>query len=159
MSASSDRRPLIVLAVLAVVAVVLFAFGAFGAAGSDPEPAWPDWSGGLSLGDPLAADDLRVVGGGCSASGTAITFTGACALLVEPVEGGWPWSKVTRRAKLVAGASPVAVTVTVQERALSTRLDPGESVRVTFTRDGGPLALACLGLGECTALLTEDTVP
>lgn len=159
MAGSSDRRPLVVLAVLAVAAVALFALGAAGAAGSDSGPSWPEWADGSALGDPLTAEDLRVVSGGCSASGTLITFTGSCALLVEPVEGGWPWSKVTRRAKLVAGASPVAVTVTVQERALSTRLDPGESVRVTFTRDGGPLALACLGLGECTALLTEDTVP
>lgn len=159
MAGTSDRRPLIVLAVLAVVAVALFAFGAVGAAGSDSGPSWPDWADGSSLGDPLTAADLRVVSGGCSASGTLITFTGSCALLVEPVEGGWPWSQATRRAKLVAGASPLAVTVTVQDRVLSTHLDPGESVRVTYTRDGGPLALTCLGLGDCTALLTEDTGP
>lgn len=159
MSGGGDRRPLIVLLCLALAAVALFATGAFGAAGKPDTGTSPSWFSGFSLGGRLRPDALVVRAGACSVSGATITFTGGCELEITPVEGGFPWTDATRRAKLVAGEAPVAVALTVQERALTTTLDPGEAVRLVFTRDAGRLALGCLGLGSCTATLAEDSGP
>lgn len=153
----ADRKPLIVLGVLAVVAVVVYVVAVIGAGrGSTAEP-WPQWATpDFSPGDPLTTDDLRG-SSGCGIDGAAITFTGVCRVEVSEVTGGWPWQAATRRAVLVVAAGPVDLSVTLAGKALRTGLDPGEDIRLTYTRDGGDFALACANLAGCAVTLTEDT--
>lgn len=159
MSGSSDRKPLIVLLCLAVLAVAVFVVGAVGASAGPGAGGLPAWARTLSLGRTLTPADLHVAGGTCQIDGSSISVSGACALRVAPVEGGWPWSDVTRRARLVAGDGGVNVAVTVQDQPIDTDLDPGENVRLTFTREGGDLVLRCRVLTGCVVVLAEDSVP
>lgn len=152
--AEGSRRPLVVLGILAVLAVALFGFGvAAGPRGADAE--WPDPFGSFRPGDALRPDELTVESGAC-AVGDEIAFTSGCVLAVAPVEGGWPWQRVTRTARLVAKEGPVRVSLVVQGEPLRTDLKPGKDVRLVFTADGGRLGLACLGLGGCRVALAED---
>lgn len=144
-----------VLAVLVAVGIALFVTGAVGAARADPEPEWPDPFGSFTPADGLRAEELSVTSGACSV-GETIDFAGGCALAVAPVEGGWPWQRVTRTVRLVGVLGTVRMGLTVQGKALRTDLDPGDDVRLTFTRDGGDLVLACLAIGGCTVALAED---
>lgn len=154
-----DRRPLVVLLCLALLAVALFVTGAVGASGG------PDGGGGsslvpqVSLGRGLTADDLRVTSGSCAVEGTSISFVGGCALQVVPADGGRPWSDVTRRARLDVETGTVTVAATIMGKRIDADLDAGEDVRLVFTRDGGDLSLACLAVGSCQVILSEDTVP
>ncbi len=156
-----DRKPLIVLGILALVAILLFVFGVFGARRPVTESAWPQWATpSFSSGDQLTTADLRE-GSSCQFAGQAITFTGVCQLEVRKVTGGFPWEKATRRAVLTAAGQAVGVTVTItldddNEKNMQTALDPGEDVRLTYTREGGKLGLACGTPGGCTVVLSKD---
>jgi len=152
----ADRKPLIVLAVLALVAIAVFVFGAVGAGRGSTAGAWPDWASPKSAGaDQLGADDLRG-SSACTVNGPAITFAGACVVDVLPVTGGFPWERVTRRAILIAGPQTVGLTVTLAGKTLHTDLDPGDDVRLTYTREGGRFALTCLAVGGCAVVLAKD---
>lgn len=152
----ADRKPLIVLAVLALVAIAVFVFGAVGAGRGATAGAWPDWASPTSGGaDQLGAADLTV-SSSCAVNGAAITFVGACVVDVVPVTGGFGWERVVRRAILTAGPQSVGVTVTLAGKALHTTLDPGDNVRLTYTREGGRFALACLAVSGCTVILAKD---
>ncbi len=153
-----DRRPLVVLFCLALVAVAVFVTGAVGVAGGHEGGGTP-WMPKVPLGGALGADDLQVESGSCAVEGTTITFTGGCALKVVPVVGGWPWSDVTRRARLVVDTGSVNVAATVMGKRIDADLGSGEDVRLVFTRDGGDLVLGCLAIGGCKVVLAEDTVP
>lgn len=153
--AEENRKPLIVLVVLVVLAIVLFVTGAVGASRGRPGAGWSNPFGAFSPGDTLRPGELTATGGACAA-GTTITFAGGCSLRVAAVEGGWPWQRVTRSARLTGVSGAVKVGLSVQGKALSTDLDPGDDVRVTFTRDGGALELACLAVGGCTVALAPD---
>lgn len=153
--AEGKRTPLVVLAVLVVLAIGLYVTGAAGAAGGRPEAGWSNPLAGVSVGDRLRPEELARVEGDCSVAAT-ITFVGGCRLAVAPVEGGWPWQRVTRSVRLVGGTGQVRLALTVQGKALRTDLDPGDDVRLTFTRDGGELTMACLAVGGCTVALAED---
>lgn len=154
----SDRRPLIVLLLVGLLALALFGAGAVGAARAPRAEADGSWFG-ARLGGRLDPGDVRVTSGACSVTGGIVTFTGGCALEVARVEGGFPWSDAVRRAVLRATTGPVVVTMRVQGRSLRTTLDPDESVRLVFTRDGGPLGLGCVALGGCAVALLEDSGP
>ncbi len=152
----ADRKPLIVLAVLALVAIAVFVFGVAGVGRGATAGTWPDWASPKSAdADQLRADDLRG-SSACTVNGTAITFAGTCLVDVLPVTGGFPWERVTRRAILTAGPQPVGVTVTLAGKTLHTNLDPGDDVRLTYTREGGRFALTCLSLSGCAVTLAKD---
>lgn len=153
--AEDNRKPLVVLAVLVLLAITLYVTGAVGAAGGGRDAAWSNPIGGVSVGDLLRPDELAATDGNCSV-GAVITFAGGCRLQVAAVEEGWPWQRVTRSIRLVGGAGRVRVSLTIQGKALRTDLDPGDDVRLTFTRDGGELGLACFAVGGCTVTLAED---
>ncbi len=153
----ADRKPLVVLAVLGVLAVALFVAGVLGTGRTATDPGWPSWATPqFAPGDPLPVEDLSG-SSGCSIEGAVITFTTACRVEVARVTGGWPWQAATRRALLVVSAGPVDLAVTLAGKALRTGLDPGEDVRLTYTRDGGDFALACGSLSGCAVVLTEDS--
>lgn len=152
----ADRKSLIVLAVLALVAIVVFVLGAVGAGRGATTGTWPDWASPKSAGaDQLTAADLRV-SSACTVNGAAIDFVGACVVDVLPVTGGLPWERVTRRAILTAGPQPVRVTVTLAGKTLNANLDPGEDIRLTYTREGGRFALTCLAVSGCAVVLAKD---
>ncbi|MDQ7993022.1 MAG: hypothetical protein AAGC63_15565 [Propionicimonas sp.] len=152
----NDRRPLIVLGVLAVLAVLVFGFGVAGA-GRDGGSGWPEWATpDFSPGDPLTVADLSG-DSSCSIDGAAIAFSGVCRVEVKPVTGGWPWERATRRALLVVGAGPVDLGVTLAGKALRTDLDPGDDIRLTYTRDGGSFVLACVNPTGCAVTLVKDS--
>lgn len=152
--AEDSRRPLIVLAVLGVLAIVAFTVGAGGAT-RPAEGAWANPFGDFNPADALRPDELGVTSGACTV-GSTIDFSGGCVLRVAAVDGGWPWQRVTRTVRLVGVAGLVRVGLTVQGRALRTDLDPGDDVRLTFTRDGADLVLACVAISGCTVALAED---
>ena len=153
----ADRKPLIVLAVLAVLAVVVYVVGVVGAGRDGTDDPWPDWATpDFSPGDPLLADDLTG-SSGCSIEGPVITFLGACRVDVRPVTGGLPWQSATRRALLVVAAGPVDLSVTLAGKALRTDLDPGDDIRLTYTRDGGDFTVVCGSNLGCAVTLTEDS--
>jgi hypothetical protein len=152
---AESRKPLIVLAVLVVLAIVVYVSGAVGAARNGGGDGWTNPFGSLNVGDRLDVSELAVADGNCNA-GEVITFQGACRLGVAPVTGGWPWQRVTRTLRLVGAQGSVKVALAVQGKTLRTDLDPGDDVRLTFTRDGGDLVLACLAVGGCTVGLAAD---
>lgn len=154
--AEDSRKPLVVLAVLLVLAIVLFVTGAVGASRSAPSPEWSNPFGTSAVASPLRPGELEVADGSCSVGEAAITLVGGCVLRVLPVEGGWPWERVTRSVRLIGVTGPVKVTLTVQGKQLGTDLDPGDDLRATFTRDGGDLVLGCLAVGGCTVTLAQD---
>ena len=126
----AERKPLIVLGVLAVVAIIVYLVAVVGAGRDTAADPWPDWATpGFSPGDPLTAE----------------------------ITGGWPWQSATRRALLVVTAGPVDLGVTLAGKALRTGLDPGDDIRLTYTREGGDFALACANLAGCAVVLTEDS--
>lgn len=150
------RKPLILLAVLGLLAIGLFVFGAAGAGRGVAAGGWPQWpSPNPSSGDHLTADDLRG-SSTCTLEGATISFVGGCVVEVQQVTEGFPWQRVTRRAMLTAGPQPVGLTVTLAGKTLHTTLDPGEGVRLTYTREGGTFALACASLTPCSVLLAKD---
>jgi len=152
----ADRKPLIVLGVLAVVAILLFVLGAFGAGRGAAAGGMPGWaSPHSSSGDQLTSADLRG-SSACDITGATITFVGGCAVEVAPVTGGFPWEKATRRAILTAGPQPVNLTVTLAGKTLRTDLDPGDDIRLTYTRDGGTFVLTCLSVSGCVVVLSKD---
>ena len=152
----ADRKPLIVLGVLALVAIVLFVFGAFGAARGATAGGMPDWASPTqSSGDQLTVADLEG-SSSCAFEGATISFVGACVVTVREVTGGLPWERVTRRAILTAGAQTVNLTLTLAGRTLRTDLDPGEGVRLTYTRESGTLVLTCPAVGGCVVILARD---
>jgi hypothetical protein len=156
----ADRKPLIVLGVLALVAILLFVFGVFGAGRGKTATGMPEWaSPSRSRGDQLTGADLEV-SSSCNLEGATISFTGTCVAQVRKINGGLPWERVTRRAILIAGPQPVILTLTIRvekEKTLRTDLDPGDNVRLTYTREGGTLGLTCLAVGGCVVVLAEDT--
>ena len=158
MSGGGDRRPLVVLLCLALLAVALFVLGAVGVAGGHEGGGTPRLPK-VALGSALDGADLKLESGSCAVEGTTITVTGGCALKVVPVTGGWPWSDVTFRARLVVDTGSVNVAATVMGKRIDADLDAGNDVRLVFTREGGELALGCLAIGGCKVVLTEDTVP
>jgi hypothetical protein len=152
----ADRKPLIVLGVLALVAILLFVFGAFGAGRGASSTGMPEWaSPKRSSGDQLTAADLRG-SPGCDITGVTISFVGGCAVDVQSVTGGFPWEKATRRAILTAGPQPINLTVTLAGKTLRTDLDPGDDIRLTYTREGGTFVLTCLAVSGCVAVLSQD---
>lgn len=154
----TDRKPLIVLAVLAVVAIIVYLVAVVGAGRSDGgETGLPGWAApDLSPADALTTDDLQG-SDGCSFSGQVITFTGGCAVTVRELTDGWPWQHVTRRARLVVTGGPVDLAVTLVGKELSTSLDPGDDIRLTYTREGGSFVVGCGNLGGCSVTLAEDS--
>lgn len=152
---AESRKPLIVLVVLVVLAIVVYVSGAVAATRGGSDGGWSNPFGGLNVGDRLEVSELAVADGNCNA-GSTIAFLGACRLTVAPVSGGWPWQRVTRTLRLVGGQGAVKVALAVQGKTLRTDLDPGDDVRLTFTRDGGDLVLACLAVGGCTVTLAAD---
>ncbi|MGD8214025.1 hypothetical protein [Aestuariimicrobium sp. Y1814] len=150
-----DRKPVIVLVCLAVLVVVLAIIGAVAVARSPTGGVRESWFGSPQ-GGRLDPADLRVASGACDVSGLVLTFTGACTLAVTPVDGGLPWADAVRRVRLQASTGRVVVAVQVQDRTMRTTLDPGEDIRLVFTRDGGPLSLGCLAVGGCSAALAQD---
>ena len=152
----TDRKPLMVLGVLGLVAILLFVFGVLGPSRGGEGGAWPEWaSPKRSAGDPLTVADLRG-SSSCDFAGSIIGFIGACAVEVRPVIGGAGWEKATRRAILTAGPQAVNLTVTLAGKTLGTDLDPGDDVRLTYTRDGGTFLLTCLAATGCVVVLSED---
>ncbi|MBO1031403.1 hypothetical protein IPV09_08645 [Tessaracoccus sp. SD287] len=158
MPAPIDRKPLIVLLGLALLVLVLFAAGVVGAGRRPAAETNPSWFG-APRGGQLEPDALVLVSGACSVSGSSLNLNGGCAFEVTPVQGGLPWSDAVRRAKLRVTGGVVIVAVRIQGRTMSTTLDPGEDVRLVFTRDGGPLTLGCVMVGGCTAVLLGDSGP
>jgi len=152
---AESRRPLVVLVVLLVIAIGVYMAGASGAGRGASSDGWSNPFGGLTVGDRLALGEVAVADGDCTL-GPTIVFLGACRLRIAPVSGGWPWQRVTRSVRLVGGAGTVKVAIDLQDRTLRTDLDPGDDLRLTFTRDGGFLVLACLTTGGCTVAFTED---
>lgn len=153
----AERKPLIVLGVLAVVAIIVYLVAVVGAGRDTAADPWPDWATpGFSPGDPLTTDHLAG-SSGCGIDGPVITFTGVCRVEVSEITGGWPWQSATRRALLVVTAGPVDLGVTLAGKALRTGLDPGDDIRLTYTREGGDFALACANLAGCAVVLTEDS--
>jgi hypothetical protein len=151
-----DRKPLVVLGVLALVAIALYLTGVLGPSRGGAGGAWPQWaSPKLSAGDPLTPADLRG-GPSCDIGGTTIAFVGGCVVQVREITGGLPWEKATRRAILTVGPQPVSLTVTLAGKTLRDDLDPGDDVRLTYTREGGTFALACAAVGGCTVVLGRD---
>lgn len=152
----ADRKPLAVLGALAAAATALFVLGAAGA-GRGPDggglPAWA--SPEASRGDRLTVADLEG-SPSCAFDGGAISFVGACTVTVRAVTEGPAWERVTRRAILTAGPRSVQLTVTLAGRTLRTDLDPGDGVRLTYTRDGGTFVLGCADVGGCVVVLSED---
>ena len=158
MSAPSDRKPILVLVGLALLVVVAFVAGTVGIARSPAAETRGSWFGSTQ-GGRLEPDDLVRSSGACSRSGATVSVAGACAFEVTKVQGGLPWSDAVRRAKLRVTSGVVVVTVRIQDRTMTTTLDPGEDVRMVFTRDGGPLTLVCATIGGCTVVLLEDSGP
>lgn len=151
----TDRKPLVLLGVLAILAIAVFVVGAAG--GGRDTVAWPEWAAPQrSLGDPLIRADLRG-SPACDFGGTTITFTGVCRVEVREVTGGWPWESATRRALLTAIGQPVELSVTLMGRQLRTGLDPGDRIRLTYTREGGSFVLGCGVPTGCVVALTEDS--
>ena len=151
----ADRKPLVVLGVLVVAAILLYLLGVLGPGGGSGG-SWPDWaSPDRAAGDPLTAADLDG-GPGCDVDGTTIAFTGTCAVAVREVTGGFGRERATRRAILTTGSQPVGLTVTLAGRTLSHELDPGEDVRLTYTREGGTFVLQCGSATGCAVVLRKD---
>lgn len=153
---AGDRKHRIVLVALVLLVVALAVTGAVGAGRgreAGTRASWFDRGGG---GSALAPDEVRRKSGACAVSGTAITLTGACELVVEPVRGGWPWARAVRRVRLQVGQGSVVVVQRVQDRTMKSTLDAGEDVRLVFTRDGGPLSLGCVSPGGCVANLVAE---
>lgn len=153
---AGDRKPLVVLVALVLLVVALAVTGAVGAGRgreAGTRASWFDRDGG---GSGLGPDEVRRESGACAVSGTAVTLTGACGLVVEPVRGGWPWARAVRRVRLQVGQGSVVVVQRVQDRTMKTTLDAGEDVRLVFTLDGGPLSLGCLSPGGCAANLVAE---
>lgn len=152
----ADRKPLIILAALALVAVALYVVGAVGAGRAESGAPWPGWaSPGSAPGDQLTPADLTG-SDGCSIDGAVISFAGTCQVTVRKVTDGWPWQAVTRRALLGVVAGPVDLRVTLAGKALKADLDPGDEIRLTYTRDGGDFTLACRTLTGCVVTLAQD---
>jgi hypothetical protein len=152
----ADRRTLLVLSGIVLLVVALFLLGVLGPGRAAPPGAWPDWAAPQrARGDPLLAEDLRA-DPSCEVAGTVITLTGTCAVQVRPVTGGFGWERVTRRAILTAVSQPVGLTVTLAGRTLHDDLDPGDGVRLTYTREGGEFVLRCAAPTGCVVALTED---
>lgn len=152
----TDRKPLIVLGVLALVAILLFVLGVFGAGRGASAGGMPDWaSPSRSTGDRLTVADLQG-SASCDFEDATISFAGTCVVQVREITGGLPWERVTRRAILTAGPQTVLLTLTLAGKTLRTDLDPGDNVRLTYTREGGTLGLTCLAVGGCVVILTED---
>lgn len=151
---ATDRKSVVILVCLVVLVLVLAVVGGVGAARS-PAGVRDSWFGS-STGGQLDPADLRVDSGACAVSALVVTFTGACGVIVEPVEGGFPWSDAVRRVRLQASVGRVVVVVRVQDRTMTTTLDPGEDIRLVFTREGGPLSLGCVAISGCTAVLAQD---
>lgn len=150
------RKPIIVLGVLALLAAGLFAIGAVGASGSVPTGQWPKWASPKPVGgEPLTVDDLRL-SPDCVLQDATLSFIGGCVVEVSPLDEGFPWLRVTRATNLTAGPQAVGVTVSLAGKTLHTNLEPGESVRLAFTREGGAVALTCAALTSCTVRLAED---
>jgi hypothetical protein len=151
-----NRKPLIVLAALAVLAILVFVVGVVGAGRDGGDGGWPEWATpDFSPGDPLTAEDLAG-DSSCEIDGAAITFVGVCRVDVRAVTDGWPWERATRRALLVVGTGPVELAVTLAGKSLQTDLDPGDEIRLTYTRDGGSFVLGCTNPAGCAVLLAED---
>ncbi|MDI9628740.1 MAG: hypothetical protein QM286_09385 [Acidobacteriota bacterium] len=150
------RKPIIVLSLLALLAAGLFAIGAVGASGSVPAGQWPKWASPKPVGgEPLTVEDLRL-SPGCVLQDATLSFIGGCVVEVSPLDEGFPWLRVTRAANLTAGPQTVGVTVSLAGKTLHTNLDPGENVRLTFTREGGAVTLTCTAVTSCTVRLAED---
>ncbi len=151
-----DRKPLILLGVLALLAIALYLFGFVGAGRDGDADPWPEWAApGFAAGDQLRPSDLRG-SASCGFDGTEITFSGSCRVDVVEVAGGLPWQAATRRATLTVVGQPVALQVTLAGKELRTDLDPGDRVRLTYTREGGRLSLGCGSPTGCMVVLSED---
>lgn len=152
----NQRKPLLILGALGLLAILAFVVGAAGAGRADTGGDWPGWATPyLSPGDPLIGDDLTG-DSSCSIDGTVITFAGVCRVEVREVTGGWPWESATRRAILVVATGPVDLAVSLAGKSLRADLDPGDRIRLTFTREGGSFALACGNPVGCAVTLLED---
>lgn len=152
----AERKPLVVLGALAVAAIGLFALGASGAGRGPEGDGLPGWaSPELSRGDRLTRADLEG-SPSCVFEDAVISFVGACTVTVRALTEGPAWERVTRRAILTAGPRSVQLTVTLAGRTLRTDLDPGDGVRLTYTRDGGTFVLGCADVGGCVVVLAED---
>jgi len=152
-----NRKPLILLAALAVLAIVVFVVGVVGVGRGEDGGGWPEWATpDFSPGDALTADDLSG-DSSCSIEGAAITFVGVCRVEVREVTGGWPWESATRRALLVVGTGPIELAVTLAGKSLETDLDPGDEIRLTYTREGGSFVLGCANPAGCAVVLAEDS--
>ena len=153
---AGDRKPLLVLVALVLLVVALAVTGAIGAgrgSAATTRTSWFDRGGG---GGGLRPDEVHADSGACAVSGGTITLTGVCGLVVDPVRGGWPWSRAVRRVRLRVGQGSVVVVQRVQDRTMKSTLDAGEDVRLVFTRDGGPLSLGCVSPGGCVANLVAE---
>ena len=153
---AGDRKPLIVLVALVLLVVALAVTGAVGAGRGREAGTRASWFYRGGGGGGLGPDEVRVDSGACAVSGGAITLNGVCGLVVDPVRGGWPWSRAVRKVRLQVGQGSVVVVQRVQDRTMKSTLDAGEDVRLVFTRDGGPLQLGCLSPGGCLANLVAE---
>lgn len=152
----ADRKPLFILLAVSLVVIALFVVGVVGVGRGSSGAGWPTWaSAKLGSGDQLVADDLQA-GSSCPVANTTINFSGSCVVKVRPVTEGFPWERATRRATLTAATPTVRLTITLVGKTLSTSLDPGKGVRLTFTRDGGAFALTCTNPAGCTVVLAKD---
>ncbi len=152
----SDRKPLIVLGLLGLLAIAVFATGAVGAGRDDRGADWPGWAApDASPGAALTTSDLTG-SPSCGFDRATISFAGTCRVTVKELTEGWPWQSVTRRALLVAGTEPVKLAVTLAGRDLRTDLDPGDSIRLTYPREGGTFVLGCGSPTGCIVVLAED---
>ncbi|MBK9158162.1 MAG: hypothetical protein IPM11_08570 [Micropruina sp.] len=152
----ADRKPLLILLAVALVAIALFVVGVVGVGRGASGAGWPSWpSAKPGSGDQLVGDDLQA-DSSCAVADTTINFSGNCVVKVRPVTGGFPWERATRRAMLTAATPTVRLTITLVGKTLSTSLDPGKGVRLTFTRDGGAFALTCTNPAGCTVVLAKD---
>ena len=151
-----QRKPLIILAALVLLAVVVYVVGLAGAGRDESAAPWPGWASPASApSDQLTPADLTG-SDGCSIEGAVISFAGTCRVTVRALTEGLPWQAVTRRALLGVVAGPVDLRVTLAGKALKADLDPGDEIRLTYTREGGDLTLTCRTLTGCVATLSAD---
>ena len=152
----AERKPLIILAALLLVAVAVYLVGVAGAGRGESAALWPDWAGpGSAPGDPLTPADLTG-SDGCSIDGAVISVAGTCRVTVRATTEGWPWQAVPRRARLGVVAGPVDLRVTLAGKALKADLDPGDEIRLTYTREGGDFTLTCRIPTGCVVTLRAD---
>lgn len=155
-SQAGGRTPLLVLAVLALVAIAIFGLGVAGTGRTPGGDPWPEWATPeFAAGNRLTMDDLRG-SDACRFDEPSIRFLGLCQVEVSEVTGGWPWQSATRRAILTVAAGPVAVRVTLAGKELRADLDPGDRLRLTYTREGGAMSLGCASPTGCVVVLSED---